>query len=239
VPELNASSFDAERHLWNTCQEIYGKRGINLKARIFEWTSRQSEKPPLSDVRAEFEELCECGCSPAVLAALMVLFRKGPEIEHMWTSVVGGSYQRERAQRNLERAAKTIEQMCGGSSGAETPEWTASIRKTGNIPPTEMVSQLRLYATVLTLAEKLAEEIETRSLRELVRYVLAAYVCQVTGAFHDRCVSALVGAETQPKGCDEVAQRMWRNRNYQRLHAHSSWVADLLYALGVVISEPT
>jgi hypothetical protein len=76
------------------------------------------------------------------------------------------------------------------------------------------------------------------SLVELFKYVLASYVKRSTGRFHDRNVSALIGALTQSSDFNEVAQRMWRSRNYKRLDKHFSWIAALLVAMSVAMRQP-
>jgi len=40
-----------------------------------------------------------------------------------------------------------------------------------------------------------------------------------------------------PAEHNEVAQRMWRARDYQRLERHFSKLTDLLFAMGVVIAR--
>ena len=42
-----------------------------------------------------------------------------------------------------------------------------------------------------------------------------------------------------PAEYDEVAQRMWRRRNYERLDEHLSGLADGLNAMSIVMSGKT
>jgi len=60
----------------------------------------------------------------------------------------------------------------------------------------------------------------------------------MTGRFHDRSVSGLVGEVLGPSDYNEVAQRMWRSRNYERIDKHYSWITRFLVAMSVVIASP-
>jgi hypothetical protein len=91
----------------------------------------------------------------------------------------------------------------------------------------------------ITFAERFSAYAELASLAEICKYVLASYVKRSTGRFHDRNVSALIGALTQSSDFNEVAQRMWRSRNYNRLDKHFSSIAALLVAMSVAMRQPT
>ena len=60
-----------------------------------------------------------------------------------------------------------------------------------------------------------------------------------TGRPHDRNVATLLAEALGLEAYDEVAQRMWRDRNYERLTKYHSKVADFVFAMGVGISRQT
>jgi hypothetical protein len=59
----------------------------------------------------------------------------------------------------------------------------------------------------------------------------------MTGRFHDRNVSGLIAEVTGSTDYIEVAQRMWRGRNYKRIDKHFSWMTRFLVAMSVVIAQ--
>ena len=59
----------------------------------------------------------------------------------------------------------------------------------------------------------------------------------MTGRFHDRSVSGLIGEIVGSPDYNEVAHRMWRARNYERIEKHFSWIPRFLVAMSVVIAR--
>ena len=107
----------------------------------------------------------------------------------------------------------------------------------GRIPFSRVASELRFYVRFLNLAQSLRKDTESHSLEEVSKYLLASYVKRMTGRLHDRNVSGLIGEMAGPSDYNEVAQRMWRLRNYRRLEKHHSKLGDFLVAMSVVISH--
>ena len=60
-----------------------------------------------------------------------------------------------------------------------------------------------------------------------------------TGRFHDGNVSGLLAEVFGPVDSNEVAQRMWRSRNYARLEKQFSKLTDFAVATSVVIGNRT
>lgn len=110
--------------------------------------------------------------------------------------------------------------------------------KIGRIPISRLANELRIHAKVVNLAELLKKDTEARSASEVARYLLTAYVHAMTGRFHDQSVSGLVGEILKDTdNYNDVAQRMWRSRNYERLDSHYSWIVKFLVAMSVVIKH--
>ena len=119
----------------------------------------------------------------------------------------------------------------GDVIAAEGENQKADYAAIGRVPPSRLVSEVRFWATMIKIDLKLADELQVYSLAELTRYLLVGYVRRATGTFCDRNVSGLTGAIVDSPDHNEVAQRMWRYRNYNRLETHLSWIPDLLLGM--------
>ena len=124
------------------------------------------------------------------------------------------------------------------SAAVEEEKDRAEFAKVGPIPPSRLVSELRLYGGVINMAELLAMETEAHSLAEVSKFLLCSYAVRAAGRPHDANVSGLIAEMTNSPDYNEVAHRMWRNRNYQRLEKHFSGITDFLVAMGVVMARP-
>ena len=228
--------FEVEQDFWNAIRQMYGK-AIDIDKFLAEWTHEQAEKLASDEAKAYFDTLCAAGCPRQVLAFVVALLRFAPCIENFWTEVVGRPRKRERVVRVFETAASTIEEAFKEMIEAEDsvrPQTFALFDR-----PSHVAGQLRLYCRIINFAETLSTDTEARSIREMVRFVLSSYVKRATGRFHDKEVSALIGAVEGRVDYDEVAHRMWRNRNYPRLSKHLSKATDFLFAMGTVIARTT
>ena len=88
------------------------------------------------------------------------------------------------------------------------------------------------------MAKLIALDTEAHSLAEVSKYVLSSYVERMTGRPHDRNVAVLIGAITDSPEYDEVAYRMWRHRNYDRLEKHFSRLTEFAVVMSSVIARP-
>jgi hypothetical protein len=142
----------------------------------------------------------------------------------------------------LEKAAEALEEAFGNLHCPEDArkdlenEWKKAASSLGVVTPSRLISVLRTYIRAINLAEKLAADLETRSILELSKYLLASYVKRATGRFHDKNVSGILAAVVGPSEHNDVAQRMWRHRNYSRIDKHLSSVTQGLLAMGIVIA---
>ncbi len=229
--------FEAGQALWDAHRKILLKRGVDLDKAFAEWAERQGQKLASPGARTDFAELCRHGCTPQVLAAIIALFRFAPRVERLWAEMIGHPRKRQKVTRALEKAASMLEEVFGEFIAAEDESQRETFADLGRIPLSRLVSEVRFYIRFLNLAEGLAADTETRSIREVTNYLLASYVKRATGRFRDRNVSALLGELAGSVDYNEVAQRMWRTRNYQRLEKHFSKLTDFLFTMGVVIAH--
>jgi len=235
--KLKIEELQDERILWNTFREIHLEKGINVDQEFAAWAAAQAKRLTSPGAGEDFTELCRGRCTPQVLAAIVALLRNSPRLGEFWEAAIGSPPKRQKATRTLERAAATLEEIFDGFiaiGDQEAPTFT----KMGRIPLSRVVSELRFYTRLLNLAELLRKETASHSLGEVSKYLLTSYVRRMTGSFRDRNVSGLVGEVVGSVDYNEVAHRMWRSRNYERLEKHYSWMTDLLIAASVVIAHP-
>lgn len=228
-----------EFDLWHTWRKVHLSKGLDIAALYAELADQVRDELNSPGAREEFSELCHEGCLPQGLAAVVLLLRHSPFLENLWIETVGHARNRDKATHALEDAARTVEGLFGAAIAKGPQAETQLFEKMGRIPVSRVVSELRFYNRVINLSRFFREDTETRSLSELSKYFLTSYVRRMTGRFHDRCVSGLVGEIAGPSDYNEVAQRMWRARNYERLDKHQSWLPKFLVAMSVVVEHTT
>lgn len=227
-----------ERDFWIAFRESQRSKGIDVDQLLAEWAQEETQRLASPGAREDFSELCNDGCNPLMLAALTKLIRASPRLEAIWTILVGPAENRQKLRRTMENAATTLEEVFGAVIAVEEEKDRAKYAGIGRIPPSRMVSELRLYARVISLGESLAARTEAHSLAEVSKYVLCGYIERQSGRPHDRNVSGLIGETANSPDYNEVAHRMWRNRNYERLEKHFSRITDFLVAMSAVIGRP-
>jgi hypothetical protein len=235
APEIVRSAQD----LWDTLRPMMLEKGLDIEQRLNAWSAVERQKLASSGARTDFDELCEAGCAPQVLALIIALLRYSPKLTGLGTVVLGDPDKREKAFRSLERASTALEEIFGETLTLEDEKVRADFLRIGRVPPSRLVSEIRFYAKLLAFAEWLPAELQLNSIVELAKYILAGYVERATGRFCDRNVSALIGDTVGPADHNEVAQRMWRYRNYERLKVNFQGFPELLFDLTFVVTRQT
>ena len=228
-----------ELALWNTYREVHRAKGTDIARLFTKLAAAQKQRLRSPGAREDFVELCEDGCFPIALAAIVALLRYSPLLERFWTEMVGRPDRREKASRTLKNAAQLLENLFSNAIALESEGKGPELTKIGRFPISGVVSELRFYSRFINFAESLSGDTETRSFAELSKYLLTSYVRRMTARFHDRSVSSLVGEAVGLEEYNEVAQRMWRGRNYARIEKHYSWMVRFLVAMSVVIAHTT
>jgi hypothetical protein len=224
------------RALWDAHAKVWQARGFDIEQVLTEWATEQGQRLASPGARTDFVELCTDGCTSMVLATLMALFRHSPRLERYWAEMVGHPDNRQKTARALENAAATLEHVFGEFIAVEDEGQRAELAKIGRLPFSLVVSELRFYIKFIHFAELLNADTESHSLAEDCKNLLASYAKKMTGRFHDRNLSVLVGEIAGPADYNEVAQRMWRGRNYKRLDEHFTWMTEFLVDMSLVIS---
>src|SRR5262249_33354114 len=177
------------------------------------------------------------GCVPEVLATFLGLIRFAPRMNELWSETLGRIDRRQKALRLLAKAAEALKDFYiefPVPANANTP-----IAKTGQNWAPSILSEIESHNQKWALFDLVAAEAKVNSIPEMAKYLLVAYVKRATGRFHDRNASALLGEILGSVNYDEVAHRMWRNRNYERLEQALSMCSDLLLDLSLAVSRRT
>jgi hypothetical protein len=237
--EANSDRYKSEQELWDLHNQALLKKGIDLKELLLWWVEAQKEafRDPRSGI--EFDELCNHGCAPQVLAICLALAHHSPKLTPFWNTLVGEPEARRTFLNSIESTVAALEQQFGNLIAYEDDEDRKRFRDMGRIPLSTLAAELKFYASLLTFAERFRIDVETRSPTEFSRFLLTYYVRKATGRFRDRNVATLFGEIAGLEAYDETAQRMWRDRNFERLAKHHSRLGDLAHAMGVVISRQT
>jgi hypothetical protein len=229
----------ALQNLWNVHCEILGKHGVDLPSVIKQWTVQQEERLPSPGARTDFRELCANGCVAEILAIFLALLRWSPQFEDFWSKLYGSPNDRRRVRRNLEKTAKLIEGLFAFLISLEDDEVISKLSKIGRISPGRLSSELRFYARLLDMMESIPRETQTRSLADFGKFCLTEYAKQATGRFRDRTVSGLIAEAIGPADYNEVAHRMWRSRNFNRISSHFQKPSELLAAVHALANAET
>jgi hypothetical protein len=228
-----------ELALWNTYRELRRSKGLDVDKIFAELADEQRTSLNSPGARDDFTELCNAGCLPLALSALVALVRFSPLLEEFWIEIVGHPENREKAARNLENVVQTLQGLFGKVVALEREGKNSEFAKMGRLSVSQVIAELQFYIRFINFAESFSAEKEIRSPQELSKYLLTSYVGRMTGRFHDRCVSSILGEVTDFSEYNEVAHRMWRSRNYDRLEKNFSWMTRFLVAMSVVIAHTT
>jgi hypothetical protein len=187
--DLDKHKYDLAEKVWTLYRQILLKRGFDLSSLFFQWAQAQKDKFQNPGTRADFDELCEHGCISQVLVGLLFLTRYSPKLAPLWITIVGNPKARREAIQTLDSAANTLEQALGQFIALEDDAVRHDLQEFEIIPPSALVSELRLYSKLIGLAEILKSDAETRSPVEFARFLLTNYVERATGRPHDRNVA--------------------------------------------------
>jgi hypothetical protein len=237
IQKPRIEELQIELNFWNAYRGVHQSKGIDIAQMLAALAADQEQRLNSPGAREDFAELCKHGCFSVTLAAIVALLRYSPSFERLWNLVVGQPNERDKATRALEDAANTLDNLFGVVIGTERDSLDKELTQAGRLPISRMASELRSYVKLLNFAERLSTDTEARSPVELSKYLLTGYTLRMTGRFHDRCVSGVIGEIVGPPDYNEVAHRMWRSRNYDRLEGHFSDMTKFLVAMSVVIDH--
>jgi hypothetical protein len=226
------------QELWDLYRATGLAKGFDIVEILAAWTTKEKERLASPGARDDFNELCTAGCVPQVLALLIALIRFSPKLTEFGKVLVGNPAKREKTWRSLERASEAFQDFFGDLLTLEDEFIRAKLTDMGYVPPSRLISGIHFYVQILKGAEEFSN-IDVNNLPEPTKYLLVGYVEQAAGTFCDRNVSGLIGEILGPADHNEVAQRMWRYRNYQRLKELFPRLPELLFELSCVVAPRT
>ena len=236
---LSPAADQALQQVWDVYRQILLKRGVDVGECLDRWVQARKLKFENPQTIIDFDELCADGCHPPILVLLVYLIRNAPLVVTLWAIYLGESEDRKSASKTLEAAALTLEEVFEKLIALADEDIRRQMQEADRIPLSVLISELRLYSNLLVLSDMLKVEAETRSPAELARYLLTYYVERATGRPHDRHVATLLSEAQNREYYDEAAQRMWRDRNYERLSKHHQKLGELVFGIGVVVTRRT
>jgi len=241
MAENNTSESDPyedEHTLWSIYRQGRQSAGIDIDKFYADCAEHVKQGLSSPGAREDFSEICADGCHAQAVAAIITVIRYCPELEDFWKMIVGPPEKRQKIINALENAATSLEDIFKIPIFLENEENRDEFAKGGRIPPSRLISELRFYSRLIEFAESLRGDIEVHSLAEVSKYILSSYVKRMTGSFHDRNFSGLIGEAVHSPDYNEVAHRMWRRRNYKRLAKNFSGMSDLVVAISIVMNRP-
>ena len=231
--------IEAVRNLVDAYRRIYRPKGIDPDKILADFAAHVAQRLASPGARTDFEKLCKSGCVPPVLAAIVASLLAFPHLERFWIEIVCRPERRQRATRALEKAGSIMEEVFEDFIAMEDEMPKDTWNSIGHLPPSGLVSELRFYVSLLNIGEEMAPDTKPRSIKEVAKYLLTSYVKRTTGRFYDGHISGLLADVVGPADYNEVAQRMWRHRNYSRLEKRCSKFTDFAVAASVVIGNRT
>jgi hypothetical protein len=218
--------------IWTLHRKLCAERGLDLGEALAGFVVRQRAFLRSCGADREFQDLVIAGCEPQLLALLCLAVGWAPKLNWI-RRAIGAARRRDQLLRTLDKSAKMIEPILEGLGlEFQSPSWTVD---------SEIVDIRTLYLSLLTYAEalrwekNLASEVGELSFVDIGKYLLANYVKTVTGKYHDREVSALIGAKLGNADYYETSHKAWRHRNHHRLGHAFSELARFLFAIHSVL----
>lgn len=236
--EQLASGITDMQSAWDTFRQQAAQNGIRFEEAWAKWAEEQKERLALPGPQADFTELCQAGCVPEILASILAMIRFAPRIDEFWQETLGRTDQRRKAILSLEKAAEALKSYYAEFAVEANASTTKEVTKPKHGWPMNLLADIQSHNEMWTVFDLIAAKIDVNFI-EFARYLFVAYVKGATGRFRDRNVSALLGEVLGPVDYDEVAQRMWRHRNYKCMAQNLSMFSELLINLSRVISSRT
>jgi hypothetical protein len=167
----------------------------------------------------------------------MMFYSFSPMIDHVARSMFGENRERKRKSKILFEAIEILKELEGFMDAQSLPSALEFLQEFGYPLPSSAAEGLRKYAEMLFFRERLLKALDANSGQEIAKFTLASAVHRITGKYHDREVSAIVGAIRNDQNYDETSHRVWRIRTLPRLNRTVSPLPIILYALNVVLKE--
>ena len=183
------------------------------------------------------EKLISLGVQEQTLFVAFLLFFFLPKIDEILQTAFGDIKERRRKAQTLREAAALMDEFASSAPSFLETVLRKSPSSETLATPTETADGLHLYANALFIREQLRDALDLNSGVELAKFTLAGAIHRITGKYHDREVSAVLGVFLRNLDYDETAHRVWRIRTFARLNRTCAYLPIILHALNSVLSE--
>jgi hypothetical protein len=259
-PKPRIKSLDDLQQVWKGLSSIYANKGVDLPQVARDLVKERKKSLDRWASIDSFNALSEEGCNEYSLVLCLKLTQSARSHKHKFQRALGSGRERDQAARSFEKAAGALERFITSLDAAVWDDLasapSAVLKTAHNLAkqinprdeeaqwpsylaaphPNTIIRGLRFYSRLFRDLPHLWDPGMPYS-ESLGKYLLSAYVKRITGKFHDKEVSALVGNATSTDGYDETAHRMWRSRNYSRIQKQCSSLVDLIVDVGPVIGK--
>ena len=247
-------------NVWTGLCSIYARKGVDLPELARALLKGKRESLARWSSVGSFDDLCKSGCNEYSLVFSLKLIEWSGSRASKFERAAGPARRRDQVAGQLERAASALERFAKSFEAAVWDDFASqppSILKTAQdlakqidpqedeakwpdyLPaphPNTIIRGLRFYSGMVRAVPKFRAPGMPYS-ESLGKYLLSSYVERITGKFHDAEVSALIDSTLNLDGYDETAHRMWRSRNYKRVHKQCSSLVDFMVDVGAAIES--
>ncbi len=254
----NKGELDDLLNVWTGLCSIYTRKGVDLPELARALLKGKRESLARWASVGNFDALCKSGCNEYSLVFSLQVIEWSHSRASKFERAAGPARRRDRVAGQLDRAASALEEFAKSLEVAVWDDFASqppSVLKTAQelakqialredeakwpdyLPaphPNTIIRGLRFYSGMVRAQPKFRAPGMPYS-ESLGKYLLSSYVERITGKFHDAEVSALIDSTLDLNGYDETAHRMWRSRNYTRIHKQCSSLVDFMVDVGVVI----
>ena len=182
-------------------------------------------------VQNDILKLEQSGVRREIIALAVVGIRTGSLFDQL-NDGFGSKRVRHRTRKLLLAPLSFLTKLSnewGEAAGALTSDMFPS--------PLGTAKGLEQYAEMQRWREWIKEFAGVASLLDVAKYAFSGAVKRITGTYHDREVSALIGATLQESEYHMEAHRFWRKRMYSRLDRNLPFAALLLQAANSILSQ--
>jgi len=197
-----------------------------------QWADYRIKMLEAFNIRQDVARLETLGLRKEVLAIAMMAINLSPGLDNGFQEIFGDKKTRNRYTKALLAPIPVLKLFA-----ANFDELYKQFPRPSMPNASKVTSDLNMFASGFLVIEKVYEFLGTRSILEASKFALASLVKTTSARYLDREVSALTGAALQKEDYDETSHRVWRIRNYQRLHETCPFVTTVVIALNQVLSQ--
>jgi len=210
---------------------IFREAGLGRHPKLVEFLEKPLKQLRDFQIEGDIKVLQQSGLTREIVALAVM----GIQIAFAFDNLQGTFGQkraRQREQRVLLGPIAFLTKL--GSEWGEAAKAMPSEMFPG---PVVVANGLQQYAEMLNWRERIKGFAGVDALLDLAKYAFAGLARRVTGTYHDREISALIGAALPSTDYHMEAHRSWRKRAYDRLDKTVPFAAVAFEAVNAVLLE--